>query len=220
LSSKPERIPAVADEWFRSPDWDDTARADFEARLARARAGNRQQYLRIKGVSLRAAGELDGARELLERSAAHPDGHLFMTVAAWETLADMAAERGDRATAEQLYRRILDEQPSLSGTTGSVEISLAEVLLDSGNADARAEALNLLNSWIERDRIKWASQLFRWHLDLIRIAEADGDVETVRRAANTALSLTERGPQLPRHPDVGLVETDEATLERLRRLAR
>lgn len=65
-----------------------------------------------------------------------------MTVAAWESLADMGTQRGDRATAEQLYPRILDEQPSRSGTTGSVEISLAEVLLDSGNADARAEALN------------------------------------------------------------------------------
>jgi hypothetical protein len=91
-TSKPDRMVVVADEWFRSPAWDDAARAAFEARLARARPGNRQQYLRIKGVSLRAAGELDGARELLERAAKHPDGHLYMTVAAWESLADMAAE--------------------------------------------------------------------------------------------------------------------------------
>ncbi len=41
-------------------DWDEAARADFEARLARARPHNRQQYLRIKGLSLRAAGHADG----------------------------------------------------------------------------------------------------------------------------------------------------------------
>lgn len=210
----------MAEEWFRSPAWDDAARADFETRLARARPANRQQYLRIKGVSLRAAGELQGAGQLLERAAEYPDGHLFMTVAAWETLADMAAERGDRSTAERLYRRILTEQPSLSGTTGTVEISLAEVLLDGGGTDRRDEALTLLNSWLERDQIKWASQLFRWHLDLIRIAEATGNTQTVRRTANTALSLTEQGPQLPNHPDIGLVKTDTATLKRLRKLAK
>jgi len=213
-------MAAVAEEWFRSPAWDSVARADFEARLARARPGNRQQYLRIKGVSLRAAGELDGAAQLLQRAADYADGALFMTVAAWETLADMAAERGDRPAAEHLYRRILTEQPGLSGTTGSVEISLAEVLLDGGGAERRDEALALLHSWLDRDQIKWASQLFRWHLDLIRVAEATGDTQTVRRAANTALTLAEQGPQLPHHPDVGLVKTDKATLKRLRKLAK
>jgi hypothetical protein len=37
------KMPPVADEWFRSPAWDKPARADFEARLARARPHNRQQ---------------------------------------------------------------------------------------------------------------------------------------------------------------------------------
>lgn len=210
----------MVDDWFRSPEWDDAAHADFEAHLARARANNRQQYLRIKGVSLRAAGHLDAARELLERAADHPIGYSAETVAAWESLADMAVERRDWASAEQLYRRILAEQPSLSGTTGSVEISLAEVLLASGRTEDRDEALTLLNSWIGRNGLKFDSQLFRWHLDLIQIAEATGDTETVRRAAGTALTLTERGPQLPRHPDVGLVQTDAATVERLRELAK
>jgi len=210
----------VPDEWFRSPAWDEAARADFEARLGRARPYNRQQYLRIKGLSLRAAGNVGAARQLLERATEDPDAALFMTVAAWETLADMAAESGHRDNAEQLYRRILSEQPSLSGTTGSVEISLAESLLDGRDPADRDEALSLLNSWIKRKQLKFDSALFRWHLALIRIAEATGDVETVRRAANTALTLADRGPQLPRHPDVGLVQTDRATLKRLRQLAK
>lgn len=210
----------VADDWFRSPDWDEAARGDFEARLARARPHNRQQYLRIKGVSLRAAGHLDGARDLLERAARSRDGYFFQTVAAWETLAEMAADRGDLETAEQLYRRILREQPSLSGTSGSIQLSLAEILLDSARPGALDEAMALLNSWIERKHLKFDSQLFRWHLDLIRVSEATGDKETVSRAASVALDLASRGPQLPRHPGVGLVQTDEATLRRLRKLAR
>ena len=206
-------------DWFRSPDWNEPARTAFEARLARARPRNRQQYLRIKGLALRAAGHTAAARELLERAADHPDGHFFMTVSAWESLADMAVERGDRATAEQLYRRIVIEQPSGSGTTGGIEISLAELLLDKGDPDARDEALALLDSWMGRPRMKFDNQLFRWHLNLIRIAEAAGDRDAVRRAANSALTLAGRGPQLSRHPDVGLVRADEAILERLRALA-
>jgi predicted Zn-dependent protease len=209
----------MVDDWFRSPEWDEPARTAFEARLARARPRNRPQYLRIKGLVLRSGGHQDAARELLERAAAHPDAYFFETVAAWESLADMAVERGDRATAEQLYRRILTEQPTGSGTTGSVEISLAELLLDRGDPAARDEALALLDSWIGRPKLKFDSQLFRWHLALIRTAEATGDRDTVRRAANTALTLAGRGPRLPRHPDVGLVHTDEATLERLQALA-
>ena len=210
----------MADDWFRSQEWDEAARADFETRLARARRHNRQQYLRMKGISLRAAGHLDGARELLERAADCADGYFAQTVAAWETLADMAVVRGDREGAEQLYRRILAEQPSLSGTTGSVEISLAEILLDTGRPDALDEAFALLRSWMGRSGIKFDSQLFRWHLDVIRAAQAIGDRETVKTAASAALKLADRGPQLPRHPDLGLVHTDSATLQRLRNLVR
>jgi len=215
-----ERMGSVADEWYRTGAWDEAARVDFEARLARARSSNQQQYLRIKGESLLAAGKVDGARALLERAADFPDGYFFQTVAAWESLASMAAQRGDRVTAETLYRRILAEQPSLSGTTGSVEISLAELLLDTGRAELRDEALVLLNAWINRPGLKFDNQLFRWYMDLIRVAQTTGDQQTARRAATTALALAERGPQLARHPEVGLVTTDKATLKRLRQLAK
>ena len=210
----------VANDWYRSPEWDEVARADFETRLARVRPHNRQQYLRIKGLSLRAAGHADAARELLERAAGCADGHLFQTVSTWETLADMAAVRGDRESAEQLYRRILAEQPSLSGTSGSVELSLAEILLDTGRPDALDEVFALLRAWIERAGMKFNSQLFRWHLAVIRAAQAIGDRETVKRAASEALEVATRGPQLRRHPDVGLVQADSAALQRLRKLAR
>lgn len=211
----------MADEWFRRPAWDEAARADFEARLARAKPHNRQQYLRIKGLALRSAGHTAAARELLERAAdcAEPEGFLHQTVAAWETLADMAVERGDRAAAEPLYRRIL-ALPNQSGSTGTIEISLADLLLNTGRAQDRDEASALLDAWIKRDKLKFDHVLFRWHLVLIRLAEAVGDRETVLRAAKTALTLAERGPQLPHHPNVGLVNADKATLKRLVKLAK
>jgi len=83
-----------------------------------------------------------------------------------------------------------------------------------------AEALALLNSWIERDTAQFPNVLFRWHLALILIAEAQDDQETVQRAARTALDLASRGPVFPRHKDVGVVSADRKTFERLERLAR
>jgi predicted Zn-dependent protease len=211
----------VAGDWFRSPAWEEAARADFEARLGRAQPHNRQQYIRIKGLALRSAGHTDAARKLLERAADQPEpyGALHQSVAAWETLADMAVERGDRATAEQLYRRILT-LPNQSGSTGTIEISLASLLLDTGRTHDRDEASALLDAWAKRDEMKFDRDLFQWHLVLIRLAEAAGDRETVQRAPKTALILAERGPQLPRHPDVGLVHGDKATLKRLHKLAK
>ena len=97
---------------------------------------------------------------------------------------------------------------------------LAEILLDTGRPDALDEAYALLRSWIERGGMKFDHQLFRWHLDFIRAAQAIGDQETViKRAASVALELAARGPRLPRRPGVGLVQTDSAPLQRLRELA-
>jgi predicted Zn-dependent protease len=210
----------VAAEWFRSPAWDAPARADFEARLARSRPHNRQQYLRVKGLALRAAGHTNAARELLQHVADYPQppGSLHEAVSAWETLADLAVERGEHETAEALYRRIL-ALPNQSGSTGTVEISLANLVLDMGRPENLDEAWALLDAWMQRDGLKFDHVLFRWHLVLIRLASAAGDRETVRHAATTALALAERGPQLPRHPDLGLVRADKVTLERLQKLA-
>ncbi|MBL7492773.1 hypothetical protein I6A60_15590 [Frankia sp. AgB1.9] len=206
-------------DWFRGAEWDDSAQAAFETRLARAREYSRPQYLRIKAVCLRRAGNAEAARALFERVADFPGGSLGEKASAWEELAELAVERGERELAERLYRRVQAEQPSSSGTTGTIEIALAELLLDKGFEEAADEAFALLSSWIDRAGLKFDNHLFRWHLNLIRYAQMVGNEETVRRAAATAVTLATRGPRLPRHPTVGLVHTDEATLERLRALA-
>lgn len=212
-------MTAAGREWFRQPGWDAADREDFERRLARSRPYNQQQYMRIKALALQEAGETRGSQELLQRILDYPDGYAHETAFALERLGDIASAQGDRDRAKGYYRRVLADHPSLSGTTGSVEISLAEVVLDEGSA-GRAEALELLNAWIARPELKFNSQLFRWHLALIEAAEQRGDRDTVRRAAATALELASRGPQLPRHKDVGLVHTDKRTLRRLRKLAK
>ncbi len=117
--------------------------------------------------------------------------------------------------ASHHYRKVIEENPSLNGTTHMVEVSLAEMLLDEGNPANADEAVGLLQSALKRG-LFLNDQLFRWHLALVRAAVQLQDVETQRRAARTALALAERGPGLTRHPTVGVVQKDEITLRWLR----
>lgn len=210
----------MTDDWFRSPDWSSRAQEDFETRLARARPYNRAQYMRIKGLALSEAGERRGARELWERVLQSTE-ELATTqqASALEHLGDSYV-RDNAATAEDYYRRLLEEHPTLNGTSHTVEISLAELLIGKGDRASMEEALALLNSFLERGTSQFPSVLFRWHLALLSIAQATGEKETVQRAARTALDLASRGPVFPRHKDVGVVDADPKTLRRLRKLAK
>ena len=176
--------------------------------------------MRIKGLALAEAGEKRGARELWERvlqtteELASPQ-----QASALEHLGDSYA-RDDAAVAETYYRRLLAEHPTLNGTSHTVEISVAELLIDKGDRHSMEQALALLNSFLERGVSQFPSVLFRWHLALIRIARATGEKETVQRSARAALDLASRGPVFPRHKEVGVVRADRRTMRRLRKLAK
>jgi hypothetical protein len=209
----------VADDWFRSGDWSPAAQDDFEARLKRAQADNRTQHTRIKGITLRESGQITAARSLWFRILEGKLGHEFERATTIEHLADSYVGQ-DPSLAEHYYRRLLTEHPTLNGTTATAEISLAELLIDKGDRASMDQALGLLNSFLERGTAQFPSVLFRWHLALIRIAQATGEKETVRRAARTALDLAGRGPVFPRHKTVGVVDADPRTLKRLRKLTK
>ena len=209
----------MADDWFRSPDWSPTARADFEARLKRSRDWNHAQYIRIKGLALREAGQFQAARSLWERILEQDLGHDFEKAGTLEHLGDSYRDtEPERAT--QYYRRLLAEHPTLNGSTATVEIALAELEMAKGQRADTEEALALLNSFLDRGTSQFPNVLFRWHLVLIDIAQATGERQTVQRAARNALDLAARGPVFARHKDVGVVHADRRTMRRLRRLAK
>jgi predicted Zn-dependent protease len=204
-------------DWFRDPGWDRGTRDQFEERLNRARLGNRPQYLRIKALALRDAGELEAAKQLLDRVVGDYPGSMDCGICL-EVLGDIARELGSSEIAEKHYREVIRRWPDLNGTTGLVEVSLAELLNEIDAPNRHDEALRLLDSALKRGRMM-NSGMFRWNIALARVAEKLGDTETVSRAARTALSLTKLGPQFPRHPTVGLARPDAATLAWLERAA-
>jgi tetratricopeptide (TPR) repeat protein len=204
-------------DWFRSASWDAQAQEDFERRLARARPTSRPQYLRIKGLALVSSGEHRGARGLFQR-VIQDDGGSIQSRMALEHLGDLARKTGDRKAAEGAYRELLGRWPDLNATSGMVEVSLAELLLDSSPPQV-SEAMALLDSAIKRRTLVFNSQLFRWHIALIRADEALGETSAAKRAARTALSLLDRGSQFSRHAGVGVATADSETLSWLHRLA-
>ncbi len=207
----------MADDWFRSSDWSEAAQAEFERRLAKSRT-LKCQYLQSKASALRESGERDAAQALLLRILDRDLGEQYEQALTKELLGDLCRVV-DPAEAEHYYRRLLAEHASLNGTTGTVEISLAELLIAKGDITSVDEARALLVNWLERNAAQLPSNMFRWHLALVDIAQVTNDPETARNAARTALDLAEIKTFFRRHPDIGVVKTDANTLKRLKKLA-
>lgn len=211
----------MTEDWFRHPDWDDEARAEFERRLSRSRAYNRAQYMRIKGLAIAGAGEVEGARELWQR-VLEDDGEFSSLHAksAAEDLGDSYAEN-DPDLAIKYYRQSLTGDPHgrlFNGTTAMQYVKIAELLLRRRRASDLAEAADLLSRWPDEARLPFPNAHFRWNLAVIELAEIVGDRDTAREAAKRALELASTGPVFSRHKTVGVVEADRRTLNRLQRL--
>jgi len=203
-------------DWFRTPAWDEQARIEFEAKLARSAAHNRPQYLRIKAIALDGAGLTDDALTLLSRVVdEYPDA--LDCAYAFELQGDMLRRSGDLAAAEASYRTALTRRPDLNATSGMSPVSLGEVLLELRGEAAVKEVRSLLN--YPALRLVFNSQLVRALTLSARAAEVDGDEALRRSEARKALDLVSAAPQLNRHPDVGVPALSETELRELERLA-
>lgn len=204
-------------DWFRSDEWGDEAQRDFEGRLGQAAAGDRPQYLRIKGAALSDAGRDDAARELWLRVVRDFPTSLD-SAAALEHLGDLERRLGFNDVAESYYRDLLKRSPSLNGTSGMADVSLAEMLIDRNNEPDRDAALLLLQSALHRGNLL-GDRLFRWHVALARAGSDMGDRETQQRAARTALRILTEAPAFSDNPAVGTVTSDQQTIDWLEQLA-
>lgn len=209
-------------DWYRTPDWDEPARAAFEERLRRARPDNRSQYLRIKALALietrdpirRAAGE----ELLLRLIGEYPDA--FDVPVAHEILAETYLEDGRLADAEARYRAAIDAQAVRPGVRSYAALSLAELLIAKGDPASLTEARDLL----ERSADDLAASPLppvrvRQELALARLAWRRGDLAEARTSATRALQIAAEPPN-PRWGSLGAVSISEKTMAELRRMAR
>lgn len=204
----------AAPDWFRVSAWDDSARADFEARLARSRPHNRSQYLRIKAIALREAGLIKPAQDLFQRVIARYPTSLDAASSS-EALGDLASTAGDWASAEGHYRRCIQLRPDLNATAGEVHIALAETL----NAQGRHEEALKSLEYLPVARLGLNHSICRWNAALAEAALGVGEHDVAVKAAERALSLLLAPDQFARHAGVGRAVLTSATEQRLRAIA-
>ena len=119
--------------------------------------------------------------------------------------------------AEYEYQAAIAASPTLSGTTGEVHLSLAEVLLTRDGVAAGAQIDSLLAD--AKPYLSFNSTVFRWQVLRARLAKVRGDRDTQRSAAEAALTLVAADPQFSQHPNVGLARPEPVLIAELERLA-
>lgn len=173
------------------------ARADVQPDTDLALAG----ILNSLGSARRAAGQLDSATGLLQRSnalyarllpAGHPERiHVI------NNLAVLYRSRGDEAAAEALYRQVLDDSRETRGTlhpgTATIMNNLARLLKSQGRLE---EALAMLEQAlkIRSDRLGERHPLVAMtHSDLGWVQHDRGELEGAEAHYRIALDLYPAG---------------------------
>lgn len=217
FGGRSNKKPAAAsrDAWYRSSDWDERSRAEFETRLARAKPGNGVQYRRIKGIALLESGDRKreaAGRELLEQIVSGRDAPGHERITALCVLGAHEQDRGSLIDAEHHLRAALGLMASNpSGSSQLEEVRLAEILLAKGGRPDLVEARDLLDRRAASPP-RFLSARFRMCVAGARVSLALKDKTRAADWAAAALDLaasTHSG--LANHPTLGLVETDSVT---------
>jgi hypothetical protein len=209
-------------DWYRAPTWTAAACDTFEQQLRRARPHKRPQYLRIQAVTLPQSGDShdrQAAGGLLHRLLDQYPGHLrcrsltscsgrrtgSTAILPWPSITFAAASRPCRPVGAG--RRDWRTFPS-------------ELLVERGDPARLGEAAALLDAAGLPARLVFHAQVFRYYLVRARLADRVGDPRR-RQYAQRALEVAAiKTPQLPRHPNVGLVHTSAAVLAELWQIAK
>ena len=208
-------------DWYRSESWSAQEQELFETKLARSRTPfNRAQYRRIQGLTLvetRDRRRVDVGRELLRRVIAEYPDEVIEVAGAHYKLGDSFAEDGDYDEAIAHLRNCLELESGRS-FSHNTELRLAETLVGPREISSFDEAWQLLDA-AEREAL-FGSQFWRIEVARARVLELSADPTRAAEHARTALELLDDdAPAFPRHPTVGLIEADEATVREMRRMA-
>lgn len=210
------------DEWYRGDAWGRKDRERFEEKLARAKPGNREQYLRIKGLGLlqsKRRSRQDAGVELLQRVLRdYPDAWQPERAGAHAHLAEHYEARGELARAVEHYRQAIELERGTNvdhGVTHALGVLLAAHPELAGDP---TEASLLLD--VDDSNLIFRSQQFSWTVAQARLAASAGFDDLAAAYAGGAVWLFEHDePLTTRHPGIGLIRrVRNATVDELRRL--
>jgi hypothetical protein len=210
------------DDWFRSENWDQPTREAFEARLARSRApSQRAQYLRIQGATLVATNKLRevvAGRTLLDRVIADYPDELLEVAGAHFALAEslLGEHQPDEGIPHLRICLILESGRSFKHGT---ELILAEALLANDPTSESLDEVERLLDEAASDSF-FRSEGWRVAVARARLHAWRGDARAAAREAQLALTLlADNTPTLSRHPEDGLINADQTTVQEMQKLA-
>lgn len=143
---------------------------------------------------------------------------------AMEQLGSSLAGDGRLGEAEHALRETLrmcaDSPIGRSGTTGTTELRLAEVILAGGDARIPEVAALLASAEPQvTQRKPFRNVVFRYLLASARIARLRHDPAAADLARDALMVAAETTPSFPRHPDVGRPAASEDEITELETIA-
>lgn len=204
--------------WARQTDFDPAALAEFERRLGRATTAKRPSYLRIKAAILLEQGDprsLPVVISLLQRVVAEYDDFLEVPFS-HELLGRAYRRTGELSRAATHLKLAIETADQRRNGLSLPELELAEILIETGDCDSAAIQLQAAED-LETGMV-WNIQLYRHALAKARVESTVGGNPAPWAERALALAAHE-GPQLPRHPTVGLVNASPGELKEMKRLS-
>jgi len=202
-------------EWYINKDWNQEIEDNFEFKLKRARGGyHKAQYLRIQASHLLDTTDFgEVGVNLMKRLFNDFPTEDFSVIFGHELLGDYYVKTNQFDSAESEYRIVVDYYHSntRSGTTGTADIKLADLILSTNQSQKFEYAYNLIvEDFMNTDgSLDINDIIYFYALTRSRLAWRLGNKDDSRDFANIALDLSRVDvPQFPRHKTFGLVKAN------------
>jgi tetratricopeptide (TPR) repeat protein len=197
-------------DWFRRTSWTEDDKAEFEARLGRARHANRGQYVRIQGVHLAEVGHHRAAVELFERVLADYPEPLNIAPAL-SGLGRSLMALGERERALDAMRRCVRREREFPNVTTGAALEFAFTVACLDALELFEEARGLLRDLDARES-QMLFPLERFKLHASRAILADSPDLAAQEAAAALREAGRSDSGLRYHGGLGLVGDEFAPL--------
>jgi tetratricopeptide (TPR) repeat protein len=204
-------------DWYRRTTWTKTDETEYFAKLKRARAASRPQYLILQAAHLVGTKEpalLDVAESLIQKfHATYPDDK-FHRSASLELLGDIYRERKSFEIALTYYKKSIDFEQEYPNVQENAFLSLSELVVKQNMQQYFTLAESLLLAKLEH----YPFPIYKYKMNALLsiIYKSKGENELARQFAEKAdqyATLQTSGFRY--HPAAGVVTERDAALDNL-----
>lgn len=209
-----------SDDWYRRTTWTDDDRADFNARLRRARKHNRPQYLRIQAVHLADAGNHTAALELLDRFLEIDDGSIDLAQAQLQRAESLLAT-GNEDAAINAFRASLAAERQRPNVQTQAWLLFPWFIVETQHTELYSEADSVLSEFSATRTPSFPVSDYRLQSIKALLLAHDGNAQQAKLHAQQAMAASYAKHSGYRyHPNLGLVQdTNTAVHERVSEIA-